>query len=276
MIPSTNPLEPNETLTFPLTIHIELLDQSIISLKLGDYHSAALSSDGKLRTWGQFSDGALGLGDPANITAGAPGGYATEADRLRATGGGWGHPPDVQKPQEVHFDVGSDQGRRKFVVSVAASGWHTGALVIDLDPSEERASSSTAPRLPDEDEAEAQRQWREWNPNPGNRRMPGDWPYPQPSVGSSNGGAAAPYQHPPFNPIPDAATDAPRTGPPYPLPTRPFETSDPNAPIMPTLGPLAHIRVGFAGRGATRGGGYGMGRGLGPATGGGSGPATSE
>ena len=55
-----------------------LQKRSVISVVLGDYHYAALTADGKLFSWGAFSKGALGLGDPYIIPVGQPGGYANE------------------------------------------------------------------------------------------------------------------------------------------------------------------------------------------------------
>jgi SCF-associated factor 1 len=107
----------------------ELLHRDIISVQLGDYHSTALSADGKLYTWGQYSHGALGLGDPKNIPIGVPGGFADQAARDI----GWGRPPDVTAPAEVRFDHGRKTPKDRFCFSATAAGWHTGALVIDLE-----------------------------------------------------------------------------------------------------------------------------------------------
>ena len=48
----------------------ELQYKSVISVVLGDYHYGALTSTGKLLTWGAYSNGALGLGDPKDIEPG--------------------------------------------------------------------------------------------------------------------------------------------------------------------------------------------------------------
>lgn len=101
---------------------------------LGDYHNAALTENGKLLTWGEFSNGALGLGDPINIPIGAPGGFANRNTRDRAASDGI-RPPGVKVPTEVAFSRKPDQQKNKFCFSAAASGWHTGALVIDLEVS---------------------------------------------------------------------------------------------------------------------------------------------
>ncbi|KAG8885209.1 hypothetical protein FRB99_004479 [Tulasnella sp. 403] len=244
----------NEVVAFDQTIYPKLLDQSIISLVFGDYHSVALTSTGKLLSWGAFSNGALGLGDPGRLAIGAPGGYADENHRLYRR-----EPSRVEVPSEIRFDWEGDT-TKKFVVSVAAGGWHTGALVIDLElpkPGEKEKEIESESSRPDERMDEPQPH-PEWHPNPANRRLPDNWPSPH---SDSSDPAPQPYQHPPFNPHP--RNDAPRQGPPYPLPTPPFIGSrGPHVPIRPTQNDgftLPYVRVGFAGRGATRGRGVGRG-----------------
>lgn len=111
----------------------DLQDKSVISVVLGDYHNVALTSTGKVLTWGAYSGGALGLGDPTTLTPGTPGAYATEELRLRALENRRGEPPAVDVPTEVRFDHGRKTRKDRFCFSVAAAGWHTGALVIDLE-----------------------------------------------------------------------------------------------------------------------------------------------
>lgn len=116
------------------TIIPELQNRSVISVVLGDYHFGALTSSGKLLTWGQYSKGALGLGDPGELPVGSPGGFAEEERRVRAQSLGHGFPPNVAVPSEVRFDHGlKAKGKvERYCFAAAASGWHTGALVIDL------------------------------------------------------------------------------------------------------------------------------------------------
>lgn len=105
-----------------------LQNRSVISVALGDYHRVALTSDGKVLTWGAYSAGALGLGDPATLPIGSAGGYATEQ---------WGRreiPPSVSVPSPVRFDHHRSAPKDRFCFAIASAGWHTGALVIDLDP----------------------------------------------------------------------------------------------------------------------------------------------
>lgn len=112
-----------------------LQNRSIISVVLGDYHYGALTSTGKLLTWGDYSRGALGLGDPAKLPSGTPGGFQTEQQRLRATEHGRGAPPMVEVPTEVKFGLGTgrDEPKDVFCLSAAAAGWHMGALVLDRE-----------------------------------------------------------------------------------------------------------------------------------------------
>ena len=116
------------------TIIPELQNRSVISVVLGDYHFGALTSSGKLLTWGQYCKGALGLGDPGKLPFGSPGGFADEERRVRAQNLGHGFPPNVAVPSEVRFDHGlKAEGRiERYCFAAAAGGWHTGALVIDL------------------------------------------------------------------------------------------------------------------------------------------------
>ena len=121
-------ISPAETLK--PTIHSTLQYRSVISVVLGDYHFGALTADGKLLTWGDYSKGAIGLGDPREIPAGQPGGYGTEEMRTMMISRGYGGTPaKVNTPTEVKFE----KGRETFCFAAAAAGWHTGALVIDLE-----------------------------------------------------------------------------------------------------------------------------------------------
>lgn len=110
-----------------------LQHKAVISVALGDYHNAALTESGKLLAWGQYSSGALGLGDPTKLEPGAPGGFATQATLDTARSRRRGVPPSVEVPTEVRFDHGKQRSADRFCFAVAAAGWHTGALVIDLD-----------------------------------------------------------------------------------------------------------------------------------------------
>jgi SCF-associated factor 1 len=100
-----------------------LQDRNVISIVLGDYHSAALTADGKLYTWGSFSAGALGLGEPETIFGRSN--FASFNIEERS----------LDVPTEVRFDHGIKGRKDRFCLAVAAAGWHTGALVIDLEVS---------------------------------------------------------------------------------------------------------------------------------------------
>jgi SCF-associated factor 1 len=114
----------------------QLQNKSIISVVIGDYHNAALTANGKLLTWGGYSNGALGLGDPLKLEPGTPGGFANSRDRQVAQERGRigaAAPPAVAVPTEVRFDHNSEKPRERFCFATTAAGWHTGALVIDLE-----------------------------------------------------------------------------------------------------------------------------------------------
>ena len=111
------------------TIIPGLQNRSVISVVDGYTHLGALTSTGKLLMWGAYNFGALGLGDPAMLPLGSPGGYATEEQRVKAD---W--PPVVAVPTEVRFDHGLEaEGRiKRYCLAVAAGGDSTAALVVDL------------------------------------------------------------------------------------------------------------------------------------------------
>lgn len=110
-----------------------LQNKDVISVVLGDYHFGALTSTGKLLTWGGYSRGALGLGDPTTIEPGQPGGYRTEHQRQHALQWRGVFPPDVTEPAEVGFDHEEKRKRKRFCFAATSAGWHMGALVIDLE-----------------------------------------------------------------------------------------------------------------------------------------------
>ncbi|KAI0091641.1 regulator of chromosome condensation 1/beta-lactamase-inhibitor protein II [Irpex rosettiformis] len=114
---------------------------NIISVVLGDYHFGALTSSGKLLTWGGFSKGALGLGDPNDLDVGVPGGFRNQEEKdesirntsLRRNGL---EPDRTDVPGEVRFDWEDKkrgrEGKERYCFGATAAGWHMGALVIDL------------------------------------------------------------------------------------------------------------------------------------------------
>ena len=114
------------------TIIPELQNRSVISIVIGNRHSGALTSSGKLLAWGEYVRGNLGLGDPGKVPAGSPGGYAEEKRRTRTQTNR--PPPDVTVPTEVKFSHGlAAEGRgKKYCLSAAAGLYHTAALVADL------------------------------------------------------------------------------------------------------------------------------------------------
>ena len=112
------------------TIIPELQNRSVISVVGGYFHFGALTSPGKLLTWGHYAGGALGLGDPSVLPAGSPGGYATEEERVKPSAS----VPDVTVPTEVRLDHGlKAEGRvKRYCFAAAAGGYSTVALVVDL------------------------------------------------------------------------------------------------------------------------------------------------
>ncbi|GAA5849559.1 hypothetical protein JCM8547_000497 [Rhodosporidiobolus lusitaniae] len=195
----------------------ELQGLGVIKIAHGDYHNLALTSNGRLYSWGAFSAGALGLGHPrltntplsAPISSPPPSSAAQPpaptplprpVDPNRPPAQGFSRPqvqpqppglfpgfmqpraaarvpppPErVDKPTRVRFhgeaadaqEGGQEQQNKgKFVYAIAAAGWHSGCLAVDLD----RASSSTLVRteeepmikLPRSDQEEAQEEMRQ-------------------------------------------------------------------------------------------------------------------
>jgi len=110
-----------------------LQNHSIISVVLGENHFAALTSDGQLLTWGKFTFGALGLGDPRYLPLGSPGGFTAET-ALAASEVARTSPPDVQDPSPVRFDWGEvGMKKRQFCFAAAASERQMAAVVLDFD-----------------------------------------------------------------------------------------------------------------------------------------------
>ena len=112
-----HPSPPNPLINeFRPTIVPALQNRSVISVVLGDYHYGALTATGKLLTWGAYSKGALGLGNPIDIPPGQPGGFQNEQHRQAVIArGGWlvATPPEVQEPVEVRFDHGEKKREKK-------------------------------------------------------------------------------------------------------------------------------------------------------------------
>ncbi|KAF8216533.1 regulator of chromosome condensation 1/beta-lactamase-inhibitor protein II [Mycena galopus ATCC 62051] len=109
-----------------------LQNKSVVSVLVGDWHNAALTSSGKLLTWGGYSAGALGLGDPTTLTPATPGAFATERQRLDGLERGVGSPLGTDVPTEVRFDHARKTPKERFCFLACAAGWQTGALVIDI------------------------------------------------------------------------------------------------------------------------------------------------
>lgn len=198
-----------------------LQSRDIVSVVLGDYHYAALTQDGHLFTWGQYSKGALGLGDPSKIPPGQPGGFA-----LPHPGGGRtpSSPPSVEVPSEVFFDHEDGKGD-KFVFAIAACGWHTVALVIDVDYAKDKEHK--IPVRPDDDDTTSitsgdEQAWNEANAP--------SRPYPRPGIA---------LRGPFLNSVDEVIGSFPRL------------RRSGNPPVLPIQ--LRHARVGFAGRGRGRG-----------------------
>ncbi|OAV99782.1 hypothetical protein, variant 2 [Puccinia triticina 1-1 BBBD Race 1] len=127
-----------------------LQNRGVIQVTLGDYHFAALLSNGQVLTWGSYSEGALGLGNSSNphrkllpndSTLESPDHPSEERYEL-----------GIQTPTAVHSFTGTEHHladrvetsdssssqkptkmARRYVFSVTAAGWHTGCLAFSLE-----------------------------------------------------------------------------------------------------------------------------------------------
>ncbi|KAF9482577.1 RCC1/BLIP-II [Pholiota conissans] len=182
----------NTTPTTEPKIIPELQHKSVISVVVGDYHNAALTAAGKLLTWGGYSNGALGLGDPLKLEPGTPGAFANARDlalaqdRRRIP-----EPPAVSIPTEVQFDHNSKKPRERFCFSVTAAGWHTGALVIDLqeeNDEEDEVIENVPNDVPEPSTSPARSRWQ----TPPIFPIPGIYRLGYPGRGGFHGGLSPP------------------------------------------------------------------------------------
>lgn len=104
----------------------ELQNADVIRVECGDYHYGALTSTGRLFTFGQFSNGALGHG-PNNSRLTNP--------LLSSPTGA------VEVPSMVHFHnllddpegtVNADDVESEYCFNIALAGWASGALTVSL------------------------------------------------------------------------------------------------------------------------------------------------
>ncbi|KAF8465262.1 regulator of chromosome condensation 1/beta-lactamase-inhibitor protein II [Kalaharituber pfeilii] len=123
-----------------------LQKRGIVAIAFGDYHSLALTADGKLFSWGTEPNacGCLGLG-PREV-----------ASRL---GVRYGRDGILDEPMEISFNEKLEvfypstgqSTQSPFVFNIAAAGWHSAALVLTSNPSKRKVSSASG--LPSEIEA---------------------------------------------------------------------------------------------------------------------------
>jgi SCF-associated factor 1 len=212
----------------------------VIQVALGDYHTAALTSRGEMWTWGEGTHGQLGLGGPLGTVDRKVRFPGDEVERPAAEGLGedWAQRRGAQMsenrgdrdsslwvPEPGAGAPGADSGlegktekeyekeserhhvakaNNTFVFSIAAAGWHTGALVLG-DPSaksktqsqsqssEQVASTeqtsdtagSTAPSRPPQSSTNT----NESRDQPVGGQMPGAFPFG--SGGGGGGGSLA-------------------------------------------------------------------------------------
>lgn len=206
----------------------------MIQVALGDYHTAALTSRGEMWTWGEGTHGQLGLGGglgtvdqprkvtfpgdeverPAAARLGDDWAQRREAQMSERRGdrdsGLWvpepgrgapttdsGHEGRTEKESEKESEsFRAAKANNTFVFSIAAAGWHTGALVLG-DPSAKSKSrsqsheqssdtaDSTAPSRPSQSSTNT----NESRDQASGAQMPGAFPFG--SGGGGGGGSLA-------------------------------------------------------------------------------------
>ncbi|CEP64726.1 SCF ubiquitin ligase complex subunit SAF1 LALA0_S13e01640g [Lachancea lanzarotensis] len=113
---TVNVLEDQVVTRTLVKLELEDPEDMIVSLSTGDYHTVALTSNGKIYTWGLESElcGCLGLGDREEIVHGRQIG---SIEHLRST--------RVTKPALVNI------GNVDYTcLAVTAAGWQTAALIL--------------------------------------------------------------------------------------------------------------------------------------------------
>jgi len=108
------------------TVILELQNGSVISIVRSHNYFGALTSSGRLLTWGGYPEGALGRE------------YSCWASGRVCEGGTTGSGPKVRIPARCAMDVRFDRGSvakervERYCVAAAAGEWNMAALVIDL------------------------------------------------------------------------------------------------------------------------------------------------
>ncbi len=123
------------------TRHPDLQDKQTISMATGDYHALALTADGRILASGQNGTGQLGIGE-ADALPGRQRGETSAVTTPTRVFFGRGDAEDWQAEQRRETQSERDAGgdfdvttapRRRFAFAVSAGGWHSGALVVDMD-----------------------------------------------------------------------------------------------------------------------------------------------
>ena len=134
----------SEELVRPIVMP-SLQKRGIVAIAFGDYHSLALTSQGKVLSWGTESRncGCLGLG-PKELAMTRGVDYNFADGRL-------------SEPTEIPFPVhprnnmaseGSSNEEHTFVFNIAAAGWHSGALALEPQRESDFTTSSRTARPP--------------------------------------------------------------------------------------------------------------------------------
>lgn len=211
---------------------------------MGDYHAVACDHAGAAFAWGENTAGQLGRGDIGATTVGD-----LSKPAIIEFGRGDETMPDAKASQR-YLGQSADQNQRestgdfkpifrtrRFVFDVAAGGWQSGALVVDM-----RDYCATDSILPNISSS-----WKqEHSPSLSSKSEVGSVPPARPQRQWMSASQQVPH---------DSATESETT------PDNSGNTTeDPSEPPRPAhgvpirRGGLPFIRIGFAGRGGVRGG----------------------
>jgi SCF-associated factor 1 len=211
-----------------------LQGRSVTSVKTGDYHSLALTTEGSCYSWGENAAGQLGLGDDIATWSVRESIHTDEPTLIRFGRGD--EDTCLSKERDPVGDFFPSHSKRRFVFSIAAAGWHSGALVVDVEggPRAVGEAEATTSRVDDRAAVAA----NDGAPSNSNDIERSDQTRPR-------DGQSATTRFMPFIRFGHAAGRG--------LVARAESTQAPAEPAEPARH-LPFIRIGFAGRGANRDG----------------------
>lgn len=121
---------------FGITLRPETLpalqDRGVTSVKTGDYHSLALTTQGACLAWGENGSGQLGIGDDLITWTPVQPRNTSQPTLIDFGRGDEERTPRSSKERDEVGNFRPLFAKRRFVYSITAAGWHSGALVADV------------------------------------------------------------------------------------------------------------------------------------------------